>query len=171
MHKAHFQAFFIINCCRVNPISSVFLLFIIKCYNILYRLSGFMWTKLRKEKKIILYNSFKWNYFIIFRKRWISKLFRLTQSVVKAAEQISQIPFFKLNQNVWVHIYLDEIHSEIKWGKRLWTTFKTFLPSDGEPQMPSATEKSVSNRSNSNCVTYRSLSTVFTVIFLMMKNG
>ena len=97
--------------------------------------------------------------------------FRLTQSVVEAAEQISKIRFFKLNQNVLVHIYPDKIHSEINWGKRLWTTFKTFLPSDGEPQMPSVTGKSVSNRANNNFLTYGSLIPVLTVIFLMMKNG
>ena len=62
--------------------------------------------------------------------------YRLTQSTVEAALEISRTPYFKMNKNVWVHIYPGSHHNFEQWTVRSWTALKLLLPPDGAPRMP-----------------------------------
>lgn len=62
--------------------------------------------------------------------------YRLTQSTMEAALEISRLTNFELNQNVWASIYPNATHSGTEWAYRIWTPLKTLLPSDGASRIP-----------------------------------
>jgi hypothetical protein len=69
--------------------------------------------------------------------------YRITQTTILAAKNITQFQHYELNRNVWIFIDPGKGHSFIQLKKRIGQALTTLLPAQGAKRMASSNVLSV----------------------------